>query len=259
MMQRISLFTLIILLMTLYSNVPAVKLASQSTTSLQQVAFSGYVWDIRQTEEPEGPLNNYFGGRGLAVFLEPGGALKLSVAYKDGIWYASEVYLRKRLGYGTYLFRLATPMGDLDRNLVLGLFTYSNSKAYTHREIDIEFSSWGQKNEDPKGQFVVQPSEREGNMYLFPLDRFKSESSFLFDWKPDRIEFAAWNGAGNRPIAGDPSVLASWTFTDVKAIPKPGNESVHLNFYLAKGGPAPYGTGLSSVNISAFEFTPMKK
>ncbi len=259
MPDRSALFTVTFLAMTLLAFLPLDRLDAQARLPRPQVDFSGYTWEIRVTDEPQGPLDNHFGGRDISVFTEPDGALKLTVAYKEGIWYASEVFLRKRLGYGTYLFRLETNMVQLDRNLVLGLFTYSNSSAYAHREIDIEFSSWGVRAEAPKGQFVVQPSGREGNMILFPLNRLDDKATYSFEWKSDRIEFAAWNGHGTRPPADDRALAASWTFSDVKAIPKPGNEGVHINLYLAKGGPSPFGTGTSSVIIRSFEFKPAKK
>ena len=258
MPDRPAFFAVSFLAMSLLSFLPLDGLEAQARLPRQQLGFSGYTWEIRQTDEPEGPLGNYFGGRDMAVFLESDGALRLTVAYREGIWYASEVFLRKRLGYGTYVFRLETDMAELDRNLVCGLFTYSNATAYSHREIDIEFSSWGYVNVAPQGQFVVQPAERAGNMVLFPLDRLEAKASYSFDWKPNRVEFAAWNGHGNRPPADDPAFVASWTFSDAKAIPKPGSEIVHLNLYLATGGQAPFGTGEASVIIRSFEFKPGK-
>jgi hypothetical protein len=259
MAQGISLFGATLLLMTLFSILPAGKAAAQARLPRQEFNFSGYTWEIRQSEEPAGPLENCFAGRDEAVFLEPDGALRLTVAYREGVWYASEVYLRKKLGYGSYLFRLETDMAELDRNLVLGLFTYANQSAYEHREIDIEFSSWGDMKEAPKGQFVVQPSDRAGNMLLFPLDKLEMKFSCLFDWKPDRIEFAAWNGHGERPATGDPELVISWFYNDLKGIPKPGSEAVHLNLYLAKSSAGPYGDGTREVSIRSFEFKPMKK
>lgn len=258
MAERPKLFIVAIYAITVYLLIPAMPLIAQSKLPLQQLNFSGFTWDIRRTAGPEGPLDNYFAGKNETVFLEADGALRMTVANKDGIWHASEVFLRKRLGYGTYLFRLETDMASLDRNLVLGLFTYSGSKSYAHREIDIEFSSWGYKNEAPKGQFVVQPADRAGNMVLFPLDKLEAKASYLFEWRSDRIEFAAWNGHGNRPVVGDPRLVMSWSFSDVAAIPKPGNEVVHLNLYLAKGGPAPFGIGTTSVVIRSFEFKALK-
>ena len=258
MTQRISQFAATFLVMTLFSILPAPRVAAQAKLPRQQFSFSGYTWEIRQTLEPEGPLENYFAGRDEAVFLEPDGALRLTVAFKEGVWYASEVFLRKRLGYGTYLFRLETDMSRIDRNLVLGLFTYASNEAYAHREIDIEFSSWGNKKEAPKGQFVVQPYDGEGNMLLFPLNRLDAKASYSFEWKSDRIEFAAWNGHGDRPITGDPGLVQAWAYRDLHGIPKPGTEVVHLNLYLVKSAAGPFGDGKREVFIRSFEFKPMK-
>lgn len=56
---------------------------------------------------------------------------------------AAEVILSESLGYGTYSFTVSSPIGDLDPNVVLGLFTWSDDPAYHHREIDVANSPAG--------------------------------------------------------------------------------------------------------------------
>ena len=107
-------------------------LQSQPRPPAQTITFASNRWTVRQTTEPEGPMANMFGGRDLSVFLNADGSLTLAIAYREGLWYAGEVTLQKRTGYGTYLFRLRTPPAGLDPNTVLGLFTYSSANAYFH-------------------------------------------------------------------------------------------------------------------------------
>jgi hypothetical protein len=232
----------------------ALAMPASAQRSVQSLSFSGYNWEIRQNAEPEGPKNNCFGGRDLSVFLESGQPLRLSVSYKEGTWYAAEVILKKRLGYGTYVFRIVTPLANLDPKLVLGLFTYTSSPGWHNREIDIEFSAWGVSGAPTLGQFVVQPYDKPGNMVTFPVSRLNGPTTFSFTWLPDRVDFVAWMGYGPRPAAGDRAIVAAWTFAEKAAIPKPGSEYVHMNLYLANGGTPPAGRGSTEITIDGFEF-----
>ncbi|MFZ2782593.1 MAG: hypothetical protein WAZ31_11200 [Rectinemataceae bacterium] len=234
--------------------------AAQRKPPLPRMKFSGFDWVVRTSEVSEGPRDNLFGGRDVSVFAENGGSLVLKITEDEGAWKAAEVYYPHRFGYGTYLFRISTPLADLDPNVVLGLFTYSSQRAYNNREIDIEFSAWGEKTDLPTlGQFVVQPYDDAGHMNSFPVTAFTGPSSHAFTWLEDRVEFASWTGLGPRPAEGDPSLVASWTFVGAKAVPKPGNEAVHMNLYLADGNSPPAGKGRTSVTIESFSFAPAQK
>ncbi|HEY9054371.1 MAG TPA: glycoside hydrolase family 16 protein, partial [Rectinemataceae bacterium] len=168
-----------------------IRLGAQERVMRQTVDFSGYVWNIRQSEDPGGPLDNRFAGRDRSVILRQDGALELRASYEGGLWYAAEVSTVKRLGYGVYTFRIRTDLSGLDRNLVLGLFTYSRSAADNHSEIDIEFSSWGDARNPPQGQYVVQPYDKEGHMLRFGLSGLGERSSFRITWRADRVEFSS--------------------------------------------------------------------
>jgi len=244
---------LLILMLTAAS-----PLSSQTNLPAQTITFSSNKWAVRQTTEPEGPMANMFGGRDLSVFLNADGTLTLAIAYREGLWYAGEVTLQKRTGYGTYLFRLRTPPAGLDPNTVLGLFTYSSANAYFHREIDIEFSAWGQTKAPVLGQYVIQPYDAAGHMTTFGLSGIDGQATYSFAWREDKVEFASWKGYGPRPEAGSPALISAWTFSDPKAIPKP-SANIHLNFYLAHGDIPPSGRGLLAVTIDSFEFIPEQK
>lgn len=233
-------------------------LKAQERLPVQTLTFSSKKWTVRQTLEPEGPADNMFGGRDLSVILDKDGALTLTLAYKEGIWYAGEVTLQQRTGYGTYLFKVRTPPGELDPNIVLGLFTYSGGAAYSHREIDIEFSAWGQRGAPILGQYVIQPYETPGHIETFGLSSVNGPGTYSFTWAEGKVDFASWTGYGPRPEAGSPSLISSWTFADPKAVPKP-SPNVHINLYLADGSVPPSGHGSLAVTIDAFEFIPGKK
>lgn len=231
---------------------------SQPRPPIEKISFSQFSWSVRHAEEPQGPGSNYFGGRDLSVFTNPDGSVTLKLGYKEGIWYAAELTLDKRLGYGTYIFQIDTPLVQLDSNLVLGLFTYSRQSKYNHAEIDMEFSAWGIKNVPVLGQFVVQPYITDGNMKTFSLPQEPGPTSFVFTWLADRIEFAAWRGHSPQPDIASPLIFAHWMYLNVQNIPKPGQEYVHMNLYLSDGFSSPAGNGKTSVMIRTFTFIPAR-
>lgn len=240
--------------------------AAPSMPPSPQIEFAGYTWLIREEDSPAGPQNNVFGLG--AVTLGSDKSLRLRIVPSDGHWFAAELYLQKSLGYGTYTFRVRTAPADLDSGVVLGLFTYSPQKAYYHREIDIEFSAWGVPGAEPKGQYVLQPYTRQGNLHLFDLPEDGGRASYSFRWQPGRIEFLSWSGYGSRPAQpgyasvpdgaaqGQAVVLAHWLYEDSTRVPKPGSEGVHINLYLAHGEVPPAGDGAVEVIIDGFEFAP---
>ncbi|HWR10631.1 MAG TPA: glycoside hydrolase family 16 protein [Rectinemataceae bacterium] len=231
---------------------------SQENPQPQTLTFSNYKWMVRQTTQPEGPMDNYFGGRDLSVFLNDDGSLTLKISPEEGVWHAGEVTSQKFMGYGTYVFKIRTPPADLDPNVVLGLFTYSRASAYSHREIDIEFSAWGQSGEPVLGQYVIQPYANPGHMMTFDISKIDGPATYSFTWLEGRIDFVSWEGYGSRPEDGSPSIISSWGFSDPKAVPKPSSQ-VHINLYLAHGDVPPSGRGSLAVTIDSFEFIPAKK
>ena len=220
--------------------------------------FSSYRWLVRENLEREGPGDNRFGGQNVSVFLNQDGSLVLALALQDGVWKSAEVSTSRYLGFGTYTFKVRTPPYGLDRNLVLGLFTYSAARGYNHREIDIEFSAWGQPTQPVAGQYVVQPYDKPGNMVLFDISQVYGTATYTFTWSETRLEFVSWQGYGPRPESGSPLIIAEWEFTDAKAIPRPSAQ-VHMNLYLVKGTTPPFGDGELSVTIDSFQFTPPPK
>ncbi len=221
------------------------------------IEFSGFEWYIRATEEPEGPMDNMFGKRGISVERLEDGGLRLCITRYEGTWYAAEVFTRKNLGYGTYTLRVRTPLAELHPDAVLGLFTYSQAPGYFHREIDIEVSAWGKAPEALRGQFVVQPHTKPQNLYSFPVTALSGPASFRMVWSQDSIEFFAWKGYGELPPDSGADLVAHWKFSESKSIPKP-SAPLHMNLYLVNGNPPRSASGRLDVIIDSVEFKPAK-
>lgn len=211
--------------------------------------FSGYIWMVKQSEEPVGPGPNLFGSGPQNVAVDRRGRLHLRITQSGDQWICAEVINSRSLGYGTYRFFLQTDVGGLDANVVLGLFTWSDNPAYANREIDIEFAYWG----DPRalnGQYVVQPSE-DGRYMRFRMPRGIVRSVHSFRWAPDSVSFVSRSGWDTEGGA----ILYTWTFRG-RDIPVPGDENVRMNLWLYRGAP-PTNCKEAEVIVSRFQFVPL--
>ena len=131
------------------------------------IEFSGYTWNVKSSKAKVGPGPNYFSADENDVWVDEDGNLHLTISYKDGKWFSSEVFTLAPLGYGTYTFTLASPIDQLDKNAVLGLFTWDDAAPENnYREIDTEFSKWGNDSGE-NSQYVVQPYDHAGNIHRF--------------------------------------------------------------------------------------------
>jgi hypothetical protein len=151
------------------------------------------------------------------------------------------------------MFELKTNVELLDENVVLGLFTYDfDAVLENYREIDFEFSKWGDPQND-NGQFVVQPYTTSGNIHRFDVDYAGTggddRTSHIWRWEPNAIDFESRYGAIPSPASGS---IESWRYTGPD-VPDEGDERVRLNLWLF-GGAAPANAQDAEVVISDFRF-----
>lgn len=219
--------------------------------------WSGYSWRVKYSDIPTAPRNNRFGRLGTTVFIDSTtGALVLRIQKIDSLWYAAEVVLSPSLGYGEYQFRIASNIDQLDHRAVLGLFTWDPtfSDPY-HREIDIEFSRWGDKNAPTNAQYVVQPFEVPGNRHRFVFSLSDGTySTHSIRWDPHAIRFTSWHGHGERPPDNSPLIIQDWTYQGT-SIPRPGNEQIRINLYLLDSSDVP--SDAIEVRVSSFTYIPL--
>ncbi len=210
--------------------------------------FSGYDWSVKGGYWGPGP--NYFGDSNDNVWVDLQGRLHLRLTNRGGTWYCAEVYCTRGFGNGTYRFDLDTPVDNLDPNLVLGLFTWSDDVAYAHREIDVEFSRWSVPT-DPNSQYVVQPYDLSGHRNRWSLPAGLTKTAHLFRWGSSSVAFTSTRVEpdGSSTTA---DLLKQWTCASA---PPPGDETPRINLWLYKGA-APTDGMEREVIISRFSFTP---
>ena len=220
---------------------------------IRTIIFSGYKWEVKSSESKAGPGPNYFSDKEEDVWVDEDGRLHLKIAQKDGKWYCTEVISDSSFGYGKYIFYVASRVDKLDKNIVVGLFTWdTGAPEHNYREIDIEFSRWGQTTND-NAQYVIQPYTEPRNMKRFSMELNGDYSTHMFEWKPDSIFLQSIHGQYVTPP--DTSYLIeSWIYTG-KDIPPAGNENVRINFWLFRGEPPSDGND-AEVIIKEFEFMP---
>jgi hypothetical protein len=207
------------------------------------VAFSGYGWGVKSSPLT-GPGPNIFSDSPENVSVDASGALHMRITHRDGQWQCAEVILDRSLGYGTYSFTIASPVGALDPNVVLGLFTWDDDPAYNHREIDIELARWGNAADPTNAQYVVQPYATAGNLKRF-LQPATAPSVQSFAWASKSVTFASSTSTGQS--------IAGWRYTG-KSVPRPGAERTRINLWL-QGGAAPIDASEVEVVLSNFTFT----
>ena|GEM_PF-2053030 len=203
-----------------------------TTRVARSLFFSGFDWEVRSSYEPESPDSNYFSNSAANAWVDGQDRLHLAIRERGGIWYSSEIVLDHPLGYGTYVFQVDSKIGDMNENVVLGMFIF-DSEAWeeNYREMDIEFAHWGDSTY-PNAQFVVQPWEAPGNIYRWVIPREVNSSTHSFYWTGDSIRFVSARGHQFAPPFD--SILDEWTYTNRNGIPEPGDERVTLNLWLYK-------------------------
>jgi hypothetical protein len=210
----------------------------------RRITFAGYEWAVKNHSSRAGPGPNFFSNSSANVWVDAAGRLHLRITRRGNRWYCAEVISTCTLGYGAYKFYLDSPVDNLDPNVVLGLFTWSDNPDQNHRELDTEFSRWGNAN-NLNAQYVVQPYDLAGHTYRFQQPAGWAQSLHSFLWSSGSVLFQSWTGAGG--------LIDQHTFTD--GIATPGGENARMNLWLFRGR-APTNRQEVEVIISGFQFVP---
>jgi hypothetical protein len=216
------------------------------------IEFSGYTWFVKNVEGARaGPGPNLFSAHNVRI---AGDGLHLRVAEVGGQWHSAEIVSILSFGYGRYTFAIGSEVADLDPNLVLGLFTWSDdpSPDRSHREIDIEVSRWGDP-QNRNAQCVVQPYDRPDAVIRFELPSGLRHLELSFAWTPDGItcDIAGESGTGR-----EAAFRFTHRFTGTTLVP--GGENARINLWQL-GGQPPARNMPQEVVISSFRFTPLSR
>jgi hypothetical protein len=206
------------------------------------IPFSGYEWRVRDAPSARGGQNQYSSSN---VWTDASGAIHLAIKKKDNEWFCSEMSLTRSLGYGTYRF-VVRDTSHLEPSEVFSIFTYDYAGGeQANREMDIEITRWGDPSNN-NGRYVIQPYNVASNLVHFTAPEGTLTHSFR--WEPGRISFRTVRGAAENSRAAAEHVFTS-------GVPAPGIESVRMNHYVFRSGPA-VARSESEVVVERFEYLP---
>jgi hypothetical protein len=238
------------------STFTAQAVASALTTrfdpAYRRIQFSGHEWWVKRSAGPVGPGPNYFSDSTNHVWVDPAGRLHLRIAQNAGRWECAEIVSVRSFGYGGYRFEVDANLDTLDPNVVVGLFTWNDDPAHAHREIDIEFSRWGNAADTNNAQFAVQPYYLNGHLVRYRGGPDVRVSTHQFNWESNRVTFLAQRGTYSPAPAGT-NVLKQWAHT--LRVPPAGGENVRLNLWLFNGKPPTDGQPVEVI-VPGFRFVP---
>jgi len=209
-----------------------------SPAEARDISFSGHLWTVTSGSLDDPAAPNRFSADAKSIFVDGRGRLHMRLRHDGGTWYSAEIACTRPLGYGSYSFVIDSDIGALDPNIVVGLFTWSDDDAFANREIDVEFSRWG----DPaasNAQFAVQPYEARRHLVRFNVPRGSRRSTWSIGWEPASVAFEGYASA----ILRD-------------AVPPPGNAVAHINIWLAGARP-PINRREAELIVDHFDFQPL--
>jgi hypothetical protein len=244
---------------TLPTNVTTHAIASATVErvdpNLRWVSFSGYDWWVKASPGLVGPGPNYFSDSTNNVWVDAQGRLHLRITNRSNQWHCAEVVTRRTFGYGSYRFELDSVVNNIDPSVVLGLFTWSDDPAYTHREIDIECGRWADPSDVNNAQYVVQPWDWPNHLVRYAVPAGLTNSTHLFTWETNRVSYQAQRGSYS-PIPAPTNSISSWAFTDTTAVPQTGDENIRINLWLINGNPPTDNQEVEFV-MKSFDFVPL--
>ena len=230
---------------------------AHSLAQPQDINFSGYQWRVKDSGSQRwGPGPNHFSPDTRNVWVDSQGRLHVAITRRDGKWYCGEVISHRSFGFGRYEWRVGeiSPPGELDANVVLGLFTWSDRPEYTHREIDVEVARWGQPNLKSNSQYVVQPWQPAGHVQRFTTPTV-ANVTHSFTWQPDRVDsMSTWVNSTTSQQEN-----FTWSFVNGSAstfiVPQPFDENARMNLWLFRPNDGPLSNASVEIVLDSFSFT----
>lgn len=193
-------------------------------------------WVIKETfnEIPIGPGENLFSSSPENVWIDNQNRLHLKITHQNGHYHCSEIIADTSWGYGKYYFVYESNPNILDIRSVFGFFTWDSFSPLApepenfYREIDFEFSRWGNAGDPTNAQFVIQPWEPQGNLLRYNAGTSPG-TIHSFAWHKDSVVFESRKA--------DSTMIKKWVYTGTDN-PKPGKENIRINLWLTSQSPA---------------------
>ena len=234
--------TLVFATLSIFDATKALANSARTVTALNDnkqliartITFAGLEWNVKSGKA--GPRNNNWLDDPQSVWVDKNGWLHLKIRKIGGTWYSSEIYSKKKFGYGEYLFHVTGKLDDYDPNIVLGLFSYNGD----NNEIDIEIANFDDINAPKKSVYhTVQPDMLDSKLPAVsehvPLNLEGTATSHKYIWQNSGIKWQSYYGHYPAPPSKQ-SLIKETESSQYK--PQPDAE-IRINFWLLdeKNGP----------------------
>ncbi|HSY16732.1 MAG TPA: glycoside hydrolase family 16 protein, partial [Candidatus Acidoferrales bacterium] len=215
-----------------YAQAIAKTVVTRPSPGVKFLSFAGYDWWVKSSGGTVGPGPNYFSDATNNVWTDTNGWLHLRITHRTNAWQCAEILSARTFGQGSYRFELNSVADNLNPNVTLGLFTYSDDPAFTDREVDVECGRWQNPADTNNAQFVVQPYYLTNQLVRYRVPPGLADSTHLFVWETNRISWQSQTGAYS---AAATNLIAAYAFNTATNVPQSGDEVVHLNLWLING------------------------
>lgn len=243
-------------------------------TCARMITWSGFTWCIMTSNGTKcNPGPNYYSSSANNVFVDSAGRLHITITKSGGKFYCSAMFTTQTVGYGTYKFFVSSRVNNLDRNSVVGLFTWNDKNCVTNAnsELDIEFTRWGYAKDSNVINYSVQPTNAGQETERFktaPMTYTGNSTLHMFSWMPSLVSFSSYKNHNYPPVPAD--LISSWSFSNTNppkskeecesepiVIPAPeGGTHLNMNLWLDHGR---YPTDNNEVEVvlDSVSFTPL--
>jgi hypothetical protein len=223
----------------------------------RNIDFAGMKWHVMDYgAKIHGPGNNLWSKEN--VWVDENGFLHLLISKRKGKWYCAEVVSHEHASYGDYQFSFEFLDADQDPNLVFSTYLYVDRSGAegvpepdSLKEIDIEFTRWGDPNY-PNTQYSIHcDAEIDDYHREWPFDKSMDFETAIvanevygtiIGWFEDQIEFQVsspvnlLNRNGISKSTYDSSIGKDF---NPDYIPDENNDllRVHINYWLHSAKP----------------------
>jgi hypothetical protein len=161
------------------------------------------------------PINNHWNNTG--AWIDDKDRMHLTIVKDGDIWNCTMLNSQYKYRYGTFTWKVASPIYTFDNKSVVGFFTYLDD----NNELDIEASTWGKTNGDQL-TYTVQPTKTKGNAHAYAVpDTNGTNTTYTLEWKPTYVRFTSKQENGK--------IIADYNYTNVSGIPQdPANILMNL-------------------------------
>lgn len=219
----------------------------------REMEFGDFTWRVKASTAAVAPGPNFYAGTTDAVWVDDEG-MHLTIAKQGDHWYATEVFTRQRVGYGTYTFTVESDVLSYDPSVVAGFFTWDTAPVEFNREIDIEFAAWGEPG-GTKFQYVVQPYTSSDRIRIFDPKLQGSTTTHRIIWTPKHLEFFSYHGPvdPDDPLSQE-NLMQHWVFSGDP--PTEGKVRFRINLWLFRGQEPENRTEMV---VKSFDFKPLER